>query len=127
MNITLTADSELNNRGYWRGDVFYADLGKRIGSEQSGYRPVLIVQNNTGNRYAPTVIVAPITSRSKKKSLPTHVQLEGVPGMEKAIPSQILLEQLMTIDKCCIHRYVGHIDDNMQRAVDSAIRCSLSI
>lgn len=127
MNITFTADSELNNRGYWRGDVVYADLGKRVGSEQSGCRPVLIVQNNAGNRYSSTIIVAPITSSSKKKTLPTHVQLGGVPGMKKAIPSQILLEQIMTIDKCCINRYVGHIDDDMQHAVDSALRRSLSI
>lgn len=117
----------MNDKKYWRGDIFFADLGKRIGSEQSGLRPVLILQNNTGNRHSPTVIVSPITSSQKKSNMPTHVQLVCIPGMTAPVPSQILLEHVMTIDKCCFQEYVGHLDAETQQAVDSALKCSLAL
>lgn len=117
----------MNDQKYWRGDIFFADLGQRVGSEQSGLRPVIILQNNTGNRYAPTLIVAPITSSSKKPDMPTHVHLDPLPGIFNPVPSQILLEQIMTIDKCCVQKFVGHADANTQRLVDDALRCSLAL
>lgn len=86
------------NRTYLRGDMYYADLGRGIGSEQEGYRPVLILQNNTGNKYSPTVIVAAISSKvDAKAKLPTHYLLKAENGLE--LPSLVLLEQLRTIDK----------------------------
>ena len=86
------------NRTYLRGDMYYADLGRGIGSEQEGYRPVLILQNNTGNKYSPTVIVAAISSKvDAKAKLPTHYLLQAENGLE--LPSLVLLEQLRTIDK----------------------------
>lgn len=86
------------NKTYLRGDMYYADLGRGIGSEQEGYRPVVIIQNNTGNKYSPTVIVAAISSKvDAKAKLPTHYLLKAESGLE--LPSLVLLEQLRTIDK----------------------------
>ena len=86
------------NRTYLRGDMYYADLGRGVGSEQEGYRPVLIIQNNTGNKYSTTVIVAAISSKvDAKAKLPTHYLLKAENGLE--LPSLVLLEQLRTIDK----------------------------
>ena len=82
---------------YLRGDIFYADLGEGIGSEQSGYRPVVIIQNNIGTNTAQTVIVAAITSRKMNRNQPTHYHIEAGYGLE--LPSTILLEQLRTVDK----------------------------
>ena len=85
------------NKTYLRGDMYYADLGRGIGSEQEGYRPVVIIQNNTGNKYSPTVIVAAISSKvDTKAKLPTHYLLKAESGLE--LPSLVLLEQLRTID-----------------------------
>ena len=86
----------MEERGIKRGDIYHADLNPIFGSEQGGYRPVLIIQNNVGNKYSPTVIVAAITSQPKTK-LPTHVPLQGIEGLEKH--SVVLLEQVRTIDK----------------------------
>ena len=88
-----------------RGEVYYADLRPIVGSEQGGVRPVLIIQNDVGNRYSPTTIVAAITSVPKKKHLPTHIKL-GAKGLKEN--STVLLEQLRTVDKSRLQEYVGH-------------------
>lgn len=85
------------NHTYLRGDMYYADLGRGIGSEQEGYRPVVIVQNNVGNKHSPTVIIASITSKPRKAKLPTHYYIDAEDGLE--LPSIVLLEQLRTVDK----------------------------
>ena len=95
-----------------RGEIYFADLDPVRGSEQGGVRPVLILQNNTGNRYSPTVIAAAVTSRGKKPALPTHVQLEGVRGLRAG--SIVLLEQLRTLDKSRLLRRVGMISQRKQ-------------
>lgn len=105
-----------------RGDIFFADLSDAIGSEQSGCRPVLIVQNNKGNTYAPTVIVAPISSRMHKASFPTHVILQCLNRS-----SFVELEQIRTIDKCRLKDYMGQVDDITQKCIDNAIRISLAV
>ena len=94
------------NRTYHRGDMYYADLGRGIGSEQEGYRPVLIIQNDTGNKHSPTVIVAAISSKvDAKAKLPTHYLLKAENGLE--LPSLVLMEQLRTIDKRRLETYIG--------------------
>lgn len=107
-----------------RGEVYYADLSPVVGSEQGGYRPVLIVQNNKGNRFSTTVIVAPISSKLTKNHLPTHVVIE-LDGLQKK--SVILLEQLRTIDKKRIRERVGCISETMMEQVNTAIKTSLDL
>ena len=107
-----------------RGEVYYADLSPVIGSEQGGYRPVLVVQNNKGNRFSTTVIVAPISSKLKKNHLPTHVVIE-LEGLQKK--SVILLEQLRTIDKKRIREKVGKVNEAMMQEVNMAMRTSLDL
>lgn len=107
-----------------RGDIFYADLGKGIGSEQSGTRPVLVIQNNTGNKYSPTIIVAPIT-KSIKKELPTHVLFKLNDILNNN--SCILLEQMRVIDKKRLNGFIGMLDDKIMNKVDNAILNSLGI
>lgn len=107
-----------------RGDIFYADLDPVIGSEQGGIRPVLVIQNNTGNEYSPTVIVAAITSKPKTK-LPTHVSLKNRKGLEKN--SVVLLEQIRTIDKIRLENYVGTVDRFQMRKIDEALRRSTGV
>lgn len=93
-----------------RGDMFYADLSPVIGSEQGGIRPVLIIQNDLGNKYSPTVIAAAITSQTNKTKLPTHIELnENTKGLKSN--SVILTEQIRTIDKSRLKEKIGHIDD----------------
>ena len=94
-----------------RGDMFYADLSPVIGSEQGGIRPVLIIQNDTGNKYSPTVIAAAITSQIGKNKLPTHIEISSENSGLKA-DSVILAEQIRTIDKSRLKEKIGHIDDN---------------
>ena len=94
-----------------RGDMFYADLSPVVGSEQGGIRPVLIIQNDTGNRYSPTVIVSAITSKMNKSKLPTHIELDSEEFGLKS-DSVILAEQIRTIDKSRLKEKIGHIDDN---------------
>ena len=95
-----------------RGDIFYADLSPVVGSEQGGVRPVLILQNNTGNFFSPTLIVVPLTSNiDKKPNQPTHFLLEHVHGLSR--PSVVILEQLKTLDKRRIIRYMGRVDSNI--------------
>ena len=94
-----------------RGDMFYADLSPVIGSEQGGIRPVLIIQNDTGNKYSPTVIAAAITSQTGKAKLPTHIEIEAE-GIGLKSDSVVLTEQIRTIDKSRLREKIGHIDNN---------------
>jgi len=109
-----------------RGDIFYADLSPVVGSEQGGIRPVLIVQNDVGNQYSPTVIVAAITSRINKAKMPTHIEIKGDDyGLSK--DSVILLEQIRTIDKKRLKERIGHIDENVISTVNEAVSISLGL
>lgn len=108
-----------------KGDIFYADLTPVIGSEQGGIRPVLIIQNNVGNRYSPTVIAAAITSRTGKRPLPTHVPLHSTPGLWK--DSVILLEQVRTIDRSRLRAYIGHLSPDTLQRVDQALAVSFGM
>ena len=108
-----------------KGDIFFADLGDTVGSEQSGVRPVLVIQNNVGNRFSPTIIVSPITSKIKKGTYPTHVIINPKCGLNET--SMILLEQIRTIDKTRLGRYLGTVDDESMRKVDRAISVSLGL
>lgn len=107
-----------------RGEIYYADLSPVIGSEQGGYRPIIILQNNKGNKFSTTVIVAPISSRVTKNTLPTHVVIE-TPFLEKK--SVILLEQIRTIDKKRIGEKMGILSSKIMGEVDIAIKTSLDI
>ena len=109
-----------------RGEVFYADLSPVVGSEQGGIRPVLIVQNEIGNRHSPTVIAAAITSRLDKARLPTHINIAGGSvGLSK--DSVILLEQIRTIDKRRLREHMGRLNDNQMSMVDNAIAVSFGL
>lgn len=109
-----------------RGDIFYADLRPVIGSEQGGIRPVLIIQNDMGNRHSPTVICAAITSKMNKAKLPTHVELDST-RYDMVKDSVILLEQLRTIDKKRLKDKVCHLDDEILEKVDRALLVSLEL
>ena len=109
-----------------RGDIFYADLSPVVGSEQGGVRPVLIVQNDIGNKYSPTVIVAAITSRINKAKMPTHIEIKGDEyGLSKN--SVILLEQIRTIDKKRLKERIGHMDETVIETVNEAILISFGL
>ena len=109
-----------------RGDIYYADLSPVVGSEQGGLRPVLIIQNDVGNRYSPTVIAAAITSRMGKTRLPTHIDVYAdKAGLAK--DSVILLEQIRTLDKRRLKEKMGHLDDTMMNAVNTAIAVSFGL
>lgn len=109
-----------------RGEIFYADLSPVVGSEQGGVRPVLIVQNDTGNRHSPTVIAAAITSQTAKAKLPTHIELSAI---EYGLPknSVVLLEQIRTLDKRRLREKMGSLDEPLMRRVDSAIAVSFGL
>ena len=109
-----------------RGDIFYADLSPVVGSEQGGIRPVLIVQNDVGNRFSPTVIAAAITSQKDKARLPTHIQLNSL-GSGLARDSIVLLEQIRTIDKRRLREHTGHADRSVMDQVDSALAVSFGL
>lgn len=112
--------------GIKRGDIYYADLSPVVGSEQGGMRPVLIVQNDTGNRHSPTVIAAAITSQINKARLPTHIELEAKTyGLSK--DSVVLLEQVRTIDKKRLREHMGRLDDDLMGRVDSALAVSFGL
>ncbi len=114
---------ELNVR---RGDIFYADLSPVVGSEQGGVRPVLIVQNDTGNRYSPTVIAAAITSQTNKTRLPTHIELSRhTCGLSR--DSIVLLEQIRTIDKKRLKERMGRVDEAVMDRLDGAIAVSFGL
>ena len=109
-----------------RGDIFYADLSPVVGSEQGGTRPVLIIQNDTGNKHSPTVIAAAITSQTGKAKLPTHINITGGSvGLSK--DSVILLEQVRTIDKKRLREHMGHLDDQHMHLVNDAIAVSFGL
>lgn len=112
-----------------RGDIFYADLSPVVGSEQGGMRPVLVIQNNIGNKFSPTVIVAAITSKISKPKMLTHVALKaatkGKKGLEK--DSVVLLEQLRTLDKQRLRDKIFHLDDSTMRSVDYALKVSVGL
>ena len=112
-------------KGYpaWRS--VYADLNPVVGSEQGGIRPVLVIQNDVGNHFSPTVVAAAITSRKAKNSLPTHILLENVPGL--APTSLLLLEQLRTIDRKRLRGYIGRISKEKMLEVDAALAISIGI
>lgn len=109
-----------------RGDVFFADLSPVIGSEQGGIRPVLVVQNNLGNHFSPTVIVAAITAKIAKPKLPTHIGITAEEtGIEK--DSVILLEQIRTIDKSRLKERVCHLSQALMEDVDAALKISVGV
>ena len=109
-----------------RGDIFYADLSPVVGSEQGGVRPVLIVQNDTGNRHSPTVIAAAITSQTGKARLPTHISVSPIScGLPKQ--SVVLLEQVRTLDKRRLRERMGRLDEDVMRRVDAAIAVSFGL
>lgn len=109
-----------------RGDIYYADLSPVVGSEQGGIRPVLIIQNDIGNKYSPTVIAAAITSQINKAKMPTHIELAAnVYGLNK--DSVILLEQIRTIDKRRLREKIGRIDDGLMDSVNGALSISFAL
>ena len=109
-----------------RGDIYYADLSPVVGSEQGGIRPVLVIQNNIGNRHSPTIICAAITSKMNKAKLPTHIEI-STRDYNIVKNSVILLEQIRTIDKQRLKEYVCHIDSAMMKKVDETICVSLNL
>lgn len=109
-----------------RGDIYYADLSPVVGSEQGGIRPVLIVQNDVGNRFSPTVIAAAITSQKDKTKLPTHIQLQAA-GSGLARDSIVLLEQIRTLDKQRLRERMGRLDDRSMNRVDRALQVSFGL
>lgn len=109
-----------------RGDIFYADLSPVIGSEQGGVRPVLIVQNDVGNRFSPTVIAAAITSQRAKANLPTHITLQAE-NTGLARDSIVLLEQIRTIDKHRLKERMGRLDPNSMTQIDQALSISFGL
>lgn len=109
-----------------RGDIFYADLSPVVGSEQGGVRPVLIIQNDMGNRHSPTVICAAITSRMNKAKLPTHVEVDAR-KYQIVKNSVILMEQIRTIDKQRLKEFVCRLDREIMRKVDEALRISFEL
>ena len=109
-----------------RGDIYYADLSPVVGSEQGGVRPVLVVQNDVGNKYSPTVIIAAITSQLSKAKLPTHIELNK-DKYNLAKDSVVLLEQIRTLDKRRLREKIGSIDNLTMQKVDVAIMINLGI
>ena len=112
--------------GIRKGDIYYADLTPVVGSEQGGVRPVLIIQNDVGNRFSPTVIAAAITSRQGKRILPTHIRLEDdLQGLHNN--SMVLLEQIRTIDRTRLREYIGRLNVNTMHEIDHAIAVSFGL
>lgn len=109
-----------------RGDIYYADLSPVIGSEQGGVRPVLVIQNDVGNRYSPTVIAAAITSQINKAKMPTHIEI-GTEDCGLARDSVVLLEQVRTIDKRRLKEKIGHLEEDMMRRVNTALEISFGL
>ena len=129
----MTSSNNMNRGlGSWRavvikrGDIYYADLSPVVGSEQGGVRPVLIVQNDIGNKYSPTVIAAAITSQINKAKLPTHIEI-GAQEYGLAKDSVILLEQIRTIDKQRLREKVAHLDDDLMVRVNEALGVSFGL
>ena len=115
-----------DNWNYRRGDIYLVDLGTNIGSEQGGRRPVLLLQNDVGNHYAPTLIVAPVSSRYWKRSKqPTHSLIEGIENLSS--PSVVLAEQIITIDKVRVMKYLGKVPEEQMKGINKAVRVSLGL
>ena len=113
-------------RNVYRGDIYYADFDGAIGSEQKGIRPVLVLQNDIGNKYSPTVIVAAITSQINKAKLPTHVEISSEEyGLNR--DSVVLLEQIRTLDKKRLKEKIGHMTDADMKKVDKSLLISISL
>lgn len=108
-----------------RGEIYYADLSPVVGSEQGGMRPVLIVQNDVGNKFSPTVIAAAITSQKEKSKLPTHIELETGCGLAK--DSVVLLEQIRTIDKKRLKERMGNVDEDSMSKINRALSVSFGL
>jgi len=115
----------MNTKHIKRGDIYYANLNPVVGSEQGDTRPVLVVQNNMGNKYSPTVVVAPITCSLKKKPLPTHVTIPAFCGL--TVESMALVEQIRTIDRLRLDGYIGRIDSKVQLRIDTALAVCVGI
>ena len=114
------------NWRYIRGDIYYANMEPHVGSEQGGERPVVVLQNDAGNKHSPTLIIATLTSRVDKKShLPTHVLLDHNPGLK--VPSIVQLEQIFTIDKCRVQRFAGQASEDEMNQIEMAIKVSLGM
>ena len=107
-----------------RGDIYYADLGGSVGSEQDGHRPVLVIQNDKGNRFSPTLIIAPISSKVNKPPIPTHVPLPAGSLQKMSI---VLLEQIRTIDKQRLGQWVGKVDETTLDRINEALKISLGL
>ena len=110
-----------------RGEIYYADLSPVVGSEQGGVRPVLIIQNDTGNRYSPTVIAAAITSQTGKARLPTHIEIPVDESCGLSKTSIILLEQVRTLDKKRLRERMGRVDERLMEKIDLAIAVSFGL
>lgn len=108
-----------------RGDIFYADMGENVGSEQNGMRPVLVLQNDVGNEHSPTIIIAVLTSKVKKMYMPTHVYVGARFGLKEE--SVVLTEQISTIDRRRLRGFVGSMDRPMMSKVEQAIHISLGL
>lgn len=109
-----------------RGDVYYADLSPVVGSEQGGIRPVLVLQNNVGNKYSPTIIISAITSQINKSKLPTHIEINATDfGLSK--DSVVLLEQIRTIDKKRLREKIGHLNEDVMHLVNDALQISFGM
>lgn len=114
------------NKTYFRGELYYADLGTGIGSEQNGYRPVVIIQNDVGNRHSPTTIVAAISTKiNTKANLPTHFHVSPACGL--AQPSIIMLEQIRTIDKARLEKYIGKLSSSDMKGLNHALAISIGV
>ena len=114
------------NWQYSRGDIYYVNMEPHVGSEQGGDRPVVILQNDAGNKHSPTLIIATITSRvNKKRHLPTHVLLDHNPGLK--VPSIVQLEQIFTLDKQRVQRFVGQASEEEMKQIEMAVRISLGM
>ena len=122
----MSREQQFVGRSIVRGDLFYADLSPVVGSEQGGVRPVLVIQNDVGNRYSPTVIVAAITSRTTKAAIPTHVKIESH-GEGLRQDSTVLAEQLRTIDRNRLREYIGRLDLGQMRRIETALAVSLGM
>ena len=125
-NKVVNFISERDNLNIKRGDIFYADLSPVVGSEQGGVRPVLIVQNDVGNKYSPTVIAAAITSQQFKTRMPTHISVDAdVCGLSK--DSVVLLEQIRTLDKKRLREKMGNLPETEMNRIDDALSVSIGL
>jgi len=123
--LNFTETDVIKMKPIKRGDIYYAGLNPVVGSEQGETRPVLVVQNNLGNKYSPTLVVVPITRRLKKNQLPTHVYIPQTSGL--AADSLALVEQIRTIDRMRLREYIGRIGKSVQSEIDTALAICVGI